>query len=364
MIRFAAAAMLLAVGAPSVVWNASPNYTNSARETTYDIDSIVIHTTEGADSNGDGYYSECYTQAINWFKNSSSGVSAHYVIAPWGEITQMVADEDIAWHATYYNKRSIGIECAGFAGKANTWTPELLAALTDLVAWLCQQYGVAVVHPTDDANTWGGWYGNTGIIGHYQVQTSGSAAAASYSTKTDPGVYFPWSSFVAGVKAKFAPDVPANLSALGYLTGGQGAADFSWSPSAGATAYWLDIAENDADLQSMSGTFQNAYMGSATSYTWTGLTPGQSYAWRVYAYNTNAGVHGYPSGPVAIPAAGSSGGGSSSGGSGSGGGGCHAASGDPRSTAGSLALLALVAVLVLLARFRPFPRGSADLRIG
>ena len=142
-----AAAFCLSIAAPPTIWDPSPNYTASSREVTYDIDAIVIHTTEGIDSNGDGIYSECYTQAINWFKNSSAGVSAHYVISPGGEITQMVADDDIAWHATYYNKRSIGIECAGFAGKSETWTPELLGALTDLVAYLTERYAVPFRHP-------------------------------------------------------------------------------------------------------------------------------------------------------------------------------------------------------------------------
>lgn len=295
MMRYAWFLLALPVlDAPPVVWNASPNYTASNREWTYDIDSIVIHTTEGSDTNGDGYYAECYTQAINWFKNSSAGASAHYVIAPWGEITQMVADDDIAWHAAYYNSRSIGIECAGFAGSPSTWTPELLAALTQLVAWLAEKYGVPLVHPDDDANDWGGWYGGTGILGHHQTQTSGSAAAAAYGVRTDPGPYFPWGSFMAGVIQTLAPGAPSNLRAEPGLD----SAVLSWDAPAGADGYYVDLARSPEDLDSMTGTFQN-WNVTDTSATWTGLEPGATYYWRVWAYNGYGGTHGYPAGPFA-----------------------------------------------------------------
>jgi N-acetyl-anhydromuramyl-L-alanine amidase AmpD len=357
MIRLATAAMcLLAVSAPPTIWNASPNYTNSTREVTYNIDAIVIHTTEGSDTNGDGYYSECYTQAINWFKNSSSGVSAHYVVSPAGEITNMVKDEDVAWHATYYNSRSIGIECAGFANQPGTWTPELLDALADLCAWLCQQYAVPAVHPTATAATSGGYLNSTGIVGHSQVQTSGSAAGSQYGAKSDPGPYFPWSSFIASVQAKLTPPVsaPANLSATAVLQGTTASATFSWDAVANATSgYWVDIAKSDADLQSQTGTFQNAYAGTATTLTWNNLETGTTYFWRVYAYNSSSGAHGYPSEPLTTPSpappppTGGGGGGGSSGGGSSG---CHAGRPDAGGAAGFALMGALTLALLALAR--------------
>jgi N-acetylmuramoyl-L-alanine amidase len=36
---------------------------------------------------------------INWFKNPSSKVSAHYIVDRYGEIIYMVDETDIAWHA-------------------------------------------------------------------------------------------------------------------------------------------------------------------------------------------------------------------------------------------------------------------------
>lgn len=48
---------------------------------------------------------------VNWFKMRSSQVSAHYVVES-GRITQMVREQDRAWHAgnDWANKYGIGIE--------------------------------------------------------------------------------------------------------------------------------------------------------------------------------------------------------------------------------------------------------------
>ncbi len=340
-----AAVLALAVAPPAVIWDASPNYTASNREVTYNIDAIVIHTTEGVDTNQDGYYSECYYQAINWFNNPSAGASAHYVVSPWGEITQMVADDDIAWHATYYNNRSIGIECAGFASSSLTWRPELLAALTQLVAYLADRYAVPVVHPSGNATSSGGWYSGIGIVGHDQVQTSGSAAGSTYGVRTDPGPYFPWSTFIADVRQQLAPPAAANLQAVPRLEGGGVAVDFSWDASPGADGYWLDVAESMDDLTSMTGTFMNGFTGTATSTTWTALEPGRTYYWRVWSYNGYGGTHGYASDPLVTPSIESP----PPGGGGGGGGGCRAGGGRGSITP-VLAALSLLVICRLLAR--------------
>ncbi|MCB9895767.1 MAG: N-acetylmuramoyl-L-alanine amidase [Planctomycetes bacterium] len=399
---------------PTCIWDPSPNYT-SGRTTT--IDAIVIHTTEGS-----------YSGSVSWLKNPSAGASAHYVIKEDGsEITQLVADSDRAWHATYYNNRAIGIECAGYAGQASTWTQGILPKLYDLVAYLCYTYNVQVVHPAGTAtvspptNDFTG----TGLVGHYQIQPW---------NRTDPGSYFDWNQLVTevnnrlgagtndrivdnsdagftvlsgswstgtsaaghyGADYRFAgnsasvtaecewrPNLPeggvyevllyypqgsnradnapftvyhANGSSTtpvnqqvngggwysignyDFFTGNSGYVrltnnsnpsvviadavwfkqvssapapaapgsltanvvnstdvDFAWNYSAWADGYYVDIAESAADLSSATGTFQNVSVGRTNSHTWTGLTPGQTYYWRVYAYNQAGGNHGYP----------------------------------------------------------------------
>lgn len=105
------------------------------------IDKVVIHITDGgANING----------TIAWFKNPAAKVSAHYVIGQDGEIVQMVAHNDVAWHAGSANGTSIGIEHV-----ANTRglipTAAQMCASAALVTWLCDRYGI----PADRAHILG-----------------------------------------------------------------------------------------------------------------------------------------------------------------------------------------------------------------
>lgn len=163
---------------PNIIWDPSPNYNSRGGVA---IDSIVIHTTEGS-----------YSGSVSWLKNPSSGVSAHYVIKENGtEIKQLVADSNRAWHASYYNSRSIGIECAGYAGQASTWTQGILPALYDLVAWLCYVHGISPSHPTGQATSQTQQdFNGVGLVGHFQIQPW---------NRTDPGAYFDWNALVTEV---------------------------------------------------------------------------------------------------------------------------------------------------------------------
>jgi N-acetyl-anhydromuramyl-L-alanine amidase AmpD/N-acetylneuraminic acid mutarotase len=220
----------------------SPNH-DVANRGIGDIDSIVIHTTELGQSSGsdsDGYIPSktfaqnqmlAYTAAINFFKDASSQVSAHYIVGPNGEIHEMVKDKDIAYHATYYNPRAIGIECAGFGGRSQTWNPQLTSSLVKLVAWLCAKYHISVVHPTGNAvvgplRSYGGYGGlgfkPAGLVGHDQIQTAGMSITFQGNTlgiKTDPGIYFPWTDFTSKVLAALNPTPGAMTVQQISLTG-------------------------------------------------------------------------------------------------------------------------------------------------
>ncbi|MBN8214075.1 MAG: N-acetylmuramoyl-L-alanine amidase [Xanthomonadales bacterium] len=96
------------------------------------IDRIVIHITDGgANING----------TISWFKNPAAKVSSHYVIGQDGEIVQMVAHNNVAWHAGSANSTSIGIEHVANTRGLNP-TPAQMCASAALVTWLCDQYGI------------------------------------------------------------------------------------------------------------------------------------------------------------------------------------------------------------------------------
>ena len=123
---------------------------------------VVIHTTEGS-----------YSSAINWFRNSVSNVSSHYVLRRSdGHVTQMVRDDRKAWHACQNNEDTIGLEHEGESSNSAQWTPQLLESSAQLTAWLVQEYDI----PLDREH----------IVGHGEIQPSSCAG------RSDPGPYFPW----------------------------------------------------------------------------------------------------------------------------------------------------------------------------
>jgi hypothetical protein len=153
----------------------SANYTQSSR-TTSDIDMVVIHTTQGS-----------YSGTISWFQNADASASAHYVIrSSDGEITQMVDEEDVAWHGGDWdtNSRSIGIEHEGYVDEADVWyTDAMLRNSAALVRELCDRNGIPM-----DRNH---------IIGHSEVPGCASAGGGGSSCHTDPGDGWDWDYFMS-----------------------------------------------------------------------------------------------------------------------------------------------------------------------
>ncbi|MDP2311822.1 MAG: N-acetylmuramoyl-L-alanine amidase [Pseudomonadota bacterium] len=140
-----------------------------------DIDYVIIHTMEGT-----------YSGSISWFQNCSAQVSAHYNIrSSDGQITQMVQEEDVAWHAGYwdYNKRGIGIEHEGYVSQPSTWyTDAMYRASAALTRDLCDRYGI----PKDRAH----------VIGHNEVPGCSSGGGGS-GCHTDPGSGWNWDYYMS-----------------------------------------------------------------------------------------------------------------------------------------------------------------------
>jgi hypothetical protein len=163
-----------AIGYPRAAWRpaASCNYTNSNREATFDINKIVIHVAQGS-----------YSATIGWFKDCAAKASAHYVVGRRGGVAQCVRDEDIAWHAGWWNtnKHSIGIEHAGYINNPNSFTRRMYHASARLSAWCCKKHRI----PVDRRH----------IIGHNQVPgCSGPGGGAD--CHTDPGRYWDWKRYM------------------------------------------------------------------------------------------------------------------------------------------------------------------------
>jgi hypothetical protein len=143
----------------------SSNYTSSSRGAA-DIDVVVIHTVQGS-----------YAGCISWFQNSSANVSAHYVVrSSDGEVTQMLSESDIGWHAGNwdYNQRSVGIEHEGYVQEPGTWyTAAMYDASAALTADIADRNGI----PLDRSH----------IVGHVEIPGA---------THTDPGTGWDWSHYM------------------------------------------------------------------------------------------------------------------------------------------------------------------------
>lgn len=181
---------------------ASCNYTAASRGVG-DIDYVVIHTAEGS-----------YSGTVSWFQNCAAGVSAHYVVrSSDGEVTQMLSESDIGWHAGNwdYNERSIGIEHEGYTGSGYDWYSEAMYRETAaLVADICDRYGI----PKDRAH----------IIGHDEVPDPYGSGTGGAGHHTDPGAYWDWDYFMGLVGGASGggggATVPEEVSsATGDLTG-------------------------------------------------------------------------------------------------------------------------------------------------
>ncbi|WP_067175344.1 golvesin C-terminal-like domain-containing protein [Microtetraspora niveoalba] len=193
-----ARASLLSADYPPANWVAasSSNYTASSRPSSYAIDRVVIHVTQGS-----------YAGSISWFQNPSAQVSAHYVVkSSNGEITQMVREKDIAWHAGNwtYNTRSIGIEHEGYISDASWFTDAMYRASAALTRAICDKYGI----PKDRSH----------IIGHNEVPGA---------THTDPGSYWNWNTYMNYVTGGGTPSWSATID----NTSAQFTASSNWGTS-------------------------------------------------------------------------------------------------------------------------------------
>jgi len=164
-------------GARQVISASASNYTNMSRGAS-DIDMVVIHTMQGS-----------YSGTISVFQNPERRASSHYVVrSSDGEVTQMVWEEDKAWHAGHgdTNLRSVGIEMEGFVEAPELWyTDDMYRSVAKLTRDIADRQGVPL-----DRNH---------IIGHVEVPGCPYSGGGA-SCHTDPGTGWDWDHFMALVK--------------------------------------------------------------------------------------------------------------------------------------------------------------------
>jgi hypothetical protein len=167
---------------PGAVWHASPNF--NARPSGTGVDMVIIHTCEGN-------YAGCWS----WLTNPAAGTSAHYVVADFGEVSQLVRESSRAWHiaASYNcnlnggvmcgrngqssNNFTVGIEHGGFASQSSFPTAQINASAA-LSCDISRDHAV----PRDRNH----------FVGHGQLQPN---------NRTDPGPNWPWTSYIQKINA-------------------------------------------------------------------------------------------------------------------------------------------------------------------
>ena len=165
------------------------------------IIAIVDHITAGS-----------FSGAVSWLSNPASKASAHYVISRSGEIVQLVADENSAWHAGGINKPNwplydgvnpnrytIGIEHEGYKdqGGNGDLTEEQYQATLWLHRQLVARHGIPVERDH--------------IIGHYRID--------SVNRPNCPGPAFPWDRLFADLQTVPGPfpDVLSDRWSAGHI---------------------------------------------------------------------------------------------------------------------------------------------------
>jgi hypothetical protein len=187
-------ASIAAADYPGAIWNAAST-SNYRVGRTAAISTIVIHVTQGS-----------YAGTISWFKNPSAQVSAHYVVrSSDGQITQMVAEKDTAWHVRSANPYTIGIEHEGWVDQPSWFTDAMYRASAALTKNIADRRGI----PKDRAH----------IKGHNEIPGN---------DHTDPGPHWNWnyymelvndgnppqynfSTYGSGVRVRSAPRLSASI---------------------------------------------------------------------------------------------------------------------------------------------------------
>src|SRR5260221_2175219 len=237
------------------------NFSYGSRPHDYQVNMIVIHDTEGT-----------YSWAISHFQDPASAASAHYVVSDLGQITQMVAEHDIAWHAGNwdYNTRSIGIEHEGYAYAQPTWyTTAMYDASAQLAASICSRWGV----PMD----------RTHVIGHSEVPDPNNPGLYGGSDHhTDPGPYWDWTYYM-GQAVDYASLLksPPHMGPDPVAVNGLTRATVTRQPAQNCRP--ADVPIKGYTVTSTPATQTMTLLPNATSATFNNRTPATSYTFTVTA---------------------------------------------------------------------------------
>ncbi len=252
------------------IWRASPNYSSRPSGTSGEPSMIIVHTCEGS-------YSGCW----GWLSNSSSGVSAHYVVSNDGsEVSQLVYETKKAWHigssydcslnggtdcsrnGSSNNNFTIGIEHAGYASQSS-WSSGLIDRSAQLICDIADDWEI----PLDRYH----------VVGHGQLQPY---------NRVDPGPNWPWTDYLnrAGSYCGTGGSSSGGSSSGGSSSGGSSSGG---SSSGGTSSGSIDIVIDSND----SANGANAEMEVSSYWTPSNNVSGYyntGYWWRSTAASADA----------------------------------------------------------------------------
>ena len=186
------------------IWNPAATCNFSSRNGIA-VSAITIHTIQGT-----------YAGAISWAQNCNSSVSYHYVVrSSDGQITQMVLEENKAWHVGSENGYTIGYEHEGYVSNPIWYTEELYEASADLSKDIINSgYGIpaARTYYGQSSSSVQNLGGCTKIKGHQHYPNQ---------THTDPGIFWNWEKYYRLINDN--PNIQTITSSTGTLYDSGGA---------------------------------------------------------------------------------------------------------------------------------------------
>src|SRR3989454_11039292 len=179
---------------------------------------IVIHETDGS-----------YSSAMNWFRRPGSNASAHYLVRAWdGEITQLVAETDTAYHARDANPWTIGIEHEFYLRQGVLHTDAQYRSSALLVCAIARRYDIPLDrnHIVGHRELPNQFHGDPGPLWDWTYYMSlvrscaggeGRATASSIETCAESGCTPP-AGLEFGDEGAYAALLQWDLAYLGFIT--------------------------------------------------------------------------------------------------------------------------------------------------
>lgn len=193
---------------PGAIWKAAHSRNYTTRPPGVTVDFVTIHTIQGS-----------YASCISWFQNPNARVSAHYIVRAFdGQVTQMVCEEDKAFHVKTDNNTAIGIEHEGFVDDGLVWyTQAMYESSAALVRDICARRNIdpkmVFAGPaTRDVRVLSNNCYH--IKGHQHFRNN---------NHVDPGMYWDWERYYRMINPQPAPTVLTAQTGTLHDPGGPGA---------------------------------------------------------------------------------------------------------------------------------------------